>query len=154
VLNRNEENTMAEDLSLEHHRGAPKDVAEILNKPISQEMLNRDITRLAYVAKDVTGFPRERVIGMAGVLDTARYRAFLAMEMDVSVEDIQALVLGGNVRVGLEDSLYVGPGQLAANNAEQVAKIRTIIESLDLEVASPAEAREMLALKGGDRVAF
>ncbi|NMG41726.1 3-keto-5-aminohexanoate cleavage protein [Chelativorans sp. ZYF759] len=66
----------------------------------------------------------------------------------------QALVLGGNVRVGLEDSLYIGPGKLATSNAEQVAKIRTIIESLDLEVASPAEAREMLALKGGDRVAF
>jgi len=48
------------------------------------------------VAKQVSGFPRERVIGMAGVLDTARYRAFLAEELDVSVEDIQALVLGGH----------------------------------------------------------
>jgi uncharacterized protein (DUF849 family) len=66
----------------------------------------------------------------------------------------QALVMGGNVRVGLEDSLYLGPGRMAANNAEQVAKIRTIIEALDLEVATPAETREMLALKGGDRVAF
>jgi malate dehydrogenase len=51
---------------------------------------------MAYVAKEVTGFPRERVLGMAGVLDTARYRTFLSMEMDVSVEDIQALVLGGH----------------------------------------------------------
>jgi uncharacterized protein (DUF849 family) len=66
----------------------------------------------------------------------------------------QALVLGGNVRVGLEDSLYLGPGRMAANNAEQVRKIRTIIEALDLEVATPAETRTMLALKGGDRVAF
>ncbi len=51
---------------------------------------------MCYVAKQVTGFPRERVIGMAGVLDTARYRSFLAMELDVSVRDIQAMVLGGH----------------------------------------------------------
>lgn len=66
----------------------------------------------------------------------------------------QALVMGGNVRVGLEDSLFIGPGRLAVNNAEQVAKIRTILETLDMEPASPDEAREMLALKGGDRVNF
>src|SRR5688500_4459171 len=51
---------------------------------------------MSWVAKEVTGFPRERVIGMAGVLDTARYRAFLAEAMDVSVRDIQAMVLGGH----------------------------------------------------------
>ncbi|HEX5580998.1 MAG TPA: malate dehydrogenase, partial [Gemmatimonadaceae bacterium] len=51
---------------------------------------------MCYVAKEASGFPRERVIGMAGVLDTARYRSFLAMELDVSVEDIQAMVLGGH----------------------------------------------------------
>jgi malate dehydrogenase len=51
---------------------------------------------MCYVAKQVTGFPRERVIGMAGVLDTARYRSFLAIELDVSVRDIQAMVLGGH----------------------------------------------------------
>jgi uncharacterized protein (DUF849 family) len=66
----------------------------------------------------------------------------------------QAATLGGNVRVGLEDSLFIGKGQLAKSNAEQVAKIRRIIEDLSLEVASPAEARERLGLKGGDRVAF
>jgi len=66
----------------------------------------------------------------------------------------QALTMGANVRVGLEDSLYIGPGKLAASNAEQVRKIRSIIETLDMEVATPADAREMLALKGGDRVAF
>ncbi len=59
-------------------------------------MVSNPLDVMAYVAKDVTGFPRERVIGMAGVLDTARYRTFLSMEMDVSVEDIQALVLGGH----------------------------------------------------------
>jgi uncharacterized protein (DUF849 family) len=65
-----------------------------------------------------------------------------------------AAIMGGNVRVGLEDSIYVGKGQLAKSNAEQVHKIRAILENLSLEVATPAEARQMLALKGGDQVAF
>ena len=63
-------------------------------------------------------------------------------------------IYGGNVRVGLEDSLYIGKGELAKSNADQVRKIRTILESLSLEIASPTEARQMLALKGGDRVKF
>ncbi len=62
--------------------------------------------------------------------------------------------MGGNVRVGLEDSIYLGPGTLAKSNAEQVLKIRTILEALSLEVATPAEARAMLKLKGGDQVKF
>lgn len=62
--------------------------------------------------------------------------------------------MGGNVRVGLEDSIYLGPGRLAKSNAEQVQKIRTILEALSLEVATPEEARKMLKLKGGDQVAF
>ncbi|MBB3264958.1 uncharacterized protein (DUF849 family) [Azospirillum sp. OGB3] len=65
-----------------------------------------------------------------------------------------AAVMGGNVRVGLEDSLYLSKGRLARNSAEQVAKIRRILEELSLEVATPAEARAMLALKGADQVAF
>ncbi|MBU6508404.1 MAG: 3-keto-5-aminohexanoate cleavage protein [Alphaproteobacteria bacterium] len=63
-------------------------------------------------------------------------------------------IMGGNVRVGLEDSLYIGKGQLAKTNAEQVTRIRAILENLSLEIATPKEAREMLALKGGDRVNF
>jgi len=66
----------------------------------------------------------------------------------------QAAMLGGNVRVGLEDSLYIGRGKMASSNAEQVAKIRRIVEELGLEVATPAEAREILELKGGDMVKF
>ena len=62
--------------------------------------------------------------------------------------------MGGNVRVGLEDSLFISRGKLANNNAEQVAKIRGIVEKLGCEVATPDEAREMLDLKGSDRVAF
>ncbi|MBO92408.1 MAG: 3-keto-5-aminohexanoate cleavage protein [Pseudomonadota bacterium] len=65
-----------------------------------------------------------------------------------------AAMLGGNVRVGLEDSLYIGKGKLAESNKDQVAKIRRIIEDLSLEIASPKEAREMLGLKGGDLVKF
>jgi uncharacterized protein (DUF849 family) len=63
-------------------------------------------------------------------------------------------ILGGNVRVGLEDSLYIAKGKLAESNAAQVGKIRRILEDLSLEIATPAEAREMLKLKGGDRVGF
>jgi len=66
----------------------------------------------------------------------------------------QSAALGGNVRVGLEDSLWAGPGELARSNAVQVEKVRQIIEGLGLTVATPDEAREILSLKGGDQVAF
>ncbi len=62
--------------------------------------------------------------------------------------------MGGNLRVGLEDSLFISRGKLAESNAQQVAKIRRIVEDLGSEVATPDEAREILDLKGGDRVAF
>ena len=65
-----------------------------------------------------------------------------------------AAAMGGNVRVGLEDSLWDGPGTLAKSNADQVRRARSIVENLGLTIASPAEAREILELKGGDRVAF
>jgi malate dehydrogenase len=59
-------------------------------------MVSNPLDVMSHVAMETTGFPRERVLGMAGVLDTARFRSFIAMELDVSVEDIQALVLGGH----------------------------------------------------------
>jgi uncharacterized protein (DUF849 family) len=65
-----------------------------------------------------------------------------------------AAAMGGNVRVGLEDSLWIGPGKLAENNAQQVRQVRKIIEGLGLEVATPDEARQILELKGADKVAF
>lgn len=74
-------------VSSEIARVAPDAVVIVVSNPL-------DV--MAYVARETTGFPRERVIGMAGVLDTARFRAFIAMELDVSVEDIQAMVLGGH----------------------------------------------------------
>ena len=67
---------------------------------------------------------------------------------------VQSAVFGGHVRVGLEDSLWIGRGQLAKSNAEQVAKVRRILEELGLQVATPAEARDMLQLKGRDAVKF
>ncbi len=62
--------------------------------------------------------------------------------------------MGSNVRVGLEDSLWIGPGKLASSNAEQVGRIRIILEALNLDVATPDEARAILHLKGADKVAF
>ena len=66
----------------------------------------------------------------------------------------QAAALGGNVRVGLEDSLWIGPGKLAESNTQQVRLARQIIEGLGLELATPDDARSMLSLKGGDCVNF
>ncbi len=74
-------------VSEEIKRCAPDSIVIVVSNPL-------DV--MCWVAKEVTGFPRERVIGMAGVLDTARYRSFLAEAIDVSVEDIQAMVLGGH----------------------------------------------------------
>jgi 3,5-dioxohexanoate:acetyl-CoA acetone transferase len=63
-------------------------------------------------------------------------------------------IMGGNIRVGIEDSLWAGRGKLAESNADQVKMARAIIENLSLQIASPEEARGMLSLKGGDAVAF
>ncbi len=66
----------------------------------------------------------------------------------------QAAMMGGNVRVGLEDNLYIGKGKLATSNAEQVRQVRTVLEVLGHEIATPGEARAMLRLKGADRTGF
>ncbi len=66
----------------------------------------------------------------------------------------QAAAMGGHVRVGLEDSLWLAPGKLAESNASQVTKVREILEGLSLEIATPTEAREILQLKGADKVGF
>jgi malate dehydrogenase len=78
---------IVESVSKEIARVAPDSIIIMVSNPL-------DV--MAYVAMKTTGFPRERVIGMAGVLDTARYRSFISLELGVSVEDIQALVLGGH----------------------------------------------------------
>ena len=85
--------------------------------------------------------------------DHYRFSVLAAGRHQIPLATIGA-ILGGNVRVGLEDSLLIGRGKLAANNAEQVVKIRTILEELGYEIASPSEARQMLGLKGPDQVNF
>ena len=101
-------------------------------------------------AEDVMHMKRtaDRLFGDAylwSVLGAGRNQMFVAA---------MSAVMGGNVRVGLEDSLWLGRGQLAKTNAEQVAKARRLIEEVGLAVATPNEAREMLKLKGGKAVAF
>jgi malate dehydrogenase len=90
---------MSRDDLLNTNAGIVRQVSENIAR-VSPEaiiiMVSNPLDVMSYVAMKASGFPRERVIGMAGVLDTARYRAFLAMELDVSVEDIQAMVLGGH----------------------------------------------------------
>jgi len=90
----------------------------------------------------------DRLFGDAyywSVLGAGRNQMFIAA---------MSAVMGGNVRVGLEDSLWLGRGQLAKSNAEQVAKAKRMLEELGLAIASPNDAREMLKLKGGRNVAF
>src|SRR5213075_1488115 len=90
---------MSRDDLLNTNAGIVKQVAEQVKRTSPNAIMiivSNPLDVMCYVAKEVTGFPRERVIGMAGVLDTARYRAFLAEALDVSVEDIQAMVLGGH----------------------------------------------------------
>jgi uncharacterized protein (DUF849 family) len=90
----------------------------------------------------------DRLFGDAyhwSVLGAGRNQMFVAA---------MSAVMGGNVRVGLEDSLWLGRGQLAKSNAEQVTKARRILEELGLAVATPSDARDMLKLKGGRTVAF
>ena len=90
---------MSRDDLLNTNAGIVKEVSEHVKRSSPNAiiiMVSNPLDVMSYVAKQVTGFPRERVLGMAGVLDTARYRSFLAEALDVSVEDIQAMVLGGH----------------------------------------------------------
>lgn len=90
---------MSRDDLLNTNAGIVKQVAEQLKRSSPNAviiMVSNPLDVMSYVALKVSGFPRERVLGMAGVLDTARYRSFIAEELDVSVRDIQAMVLGGH----------------------------------------------------------
>ena len=90
---------MSRDDLLNTNAGIVKSVSEQIKKTSPNAIVivvSNPLDVMCYVAKEATGFPRERVIGMAGVLDTARYRSFLAEALDVSVRDIQAMVLGGH----------------------------------------------------------
>ena len=83
---------------------------------------------MCWVTKQVTGFPRERVIGMAGVLDTARYRAFLAEALDVAVEDIQAMVLGGHGDTMVPLVSYTTVSGIPVSQLLDEAKLKAIVE--------------------------
>ena len=90
---------MSRDDLLKINAGVIRSVSEEIKRVAPDSiviMVTNPLDVMAQVALETTGFPRERVIGMAGVLDTARYRSFIALELDVSIEDIQALVLGGH----------------------------------------------------------
>jgi malate dehydrogenase len=90
---------MSRDDLLNTNAGIVRQVSEQVKRSSPEAIIivvSNPLDVMCYVAKEVTGFPRERVLGMAGVLDTARYRAFLAESLDVSVRDIQAMVLGGH----------------------------------------------------------
>jgi malate dehydrogenase len=90
---------MTRDDLLNTNAGIVKSVSEQIRATSPEAIVvvvSNPLDVMCYVAKHVTGFPRERVIGMAGVLDTARYRSFIAEALDVSVRDIQAMVLGGH----------------------------------------------------------
>jgi malate dehydrogenase len=90
---------MSRDDLLNTNAGIVKQVSEQIKQSSPDAILvivSNPLDAMSYVAMRVTGFPRERVLGMAGVLDTARYRSFLAEALDISVEDIQAMVLGGH----------------------------------------------------------
>jgi len=85
--------------------------------------------------------------------DNYQFSVLAAGRMQISLATL-GVILGGNVRVGLEDSLLIGKDELATSNAQQVQKIRRIVEELGHEIASPDDAREMLSLKGASKVNF
>src|SRR6187431_903028 len=90
---------MSRDDLLNTNAGIVKQVSESIKQSSPNAiviMVSNPLDVMSWVAKEITGFPRERVLGMAGVLDTARYRSFIAEALDVSVRDIQAMVLGGH----------------------------------------------------------
>ena len=110
---------IVKQVSLEIKRHCPDAIVLVVSNPL-------DV--MCWVTKQVTGFPRERVIGMAGVLDTARYRAFLAEALDVSVEDIQAMVLGGHGDTMVPLVSYTTVSGIPVGQLLDRAKLDTIVE--------------------------
>jgi len=110
---------IVKQVSLEIKRHCPDAIVLVVSNPL-------DV--MCWVTKQVTGFPRERVIGMAGVLDTARYRAFLAEALDVSVEDVQAMVLGGHGDTMVPLVSYTTVSGIPVGQLLDRAKLDTIVE--------------------------
>ncbi|MGI8617753.1 MAG: malate dehydrogenase [Gemmatimonadaceae bacterium] len=122
---------MSRDDLLNTNAGIVKQVSEQIKKSSPNAiiiMVSNPLDVMSWVAKQVTGFPRERVLGMAGVLDTARYRAFLAEAMDVSVRDIQAMVLGGHGDTMVPLVSYTSVSGIPVRQLLAADKLKAIVE--------------------------
>ena len=122
---------MSRDDLLNTNAGIVKAVSEQVKKTSPNAIVivvSNPLDVMCYVAKEVTGFPRERVIGMAGVLDTARYRAFLADALDVSVRDIQAMVLGGHGDTMVPLISYTSVSGIPVTQLMDRAKLDAIVD--------------------------
>src|SRR6478752_5647764 len=122
---------MSRDDLLNTNAGIVKSVSEEIKKTSPNAILiivSNPLDVMCYVAKEVSGFPRERVLGMAGVLDTARYRAFLAEALDVSVRDIQAMVLGGHGDTMVPLISYTSVSGIPVTQLMDKAKLDAIVD--------------------------
>jgi malate dehydrogenase len=122
---------MSRDDLLNTNAGIVKSVSEQIAKSSPKAILiivSNPLDVMCYVAMKASGFPRERVIGMAGVLDTARYRAFLASELDVSVRDIQAMVLGGHGDTMVPLISYTSVSGIPITQLMDKAKLDAIVD--------------------------
>jgi len=122
---------MSRDDLLNTNAGIVKQVSEQIRSSSPESILivvSNPLDVMSYVAMKVTGFPRERVLGMAGVLDTARYRAFLAEALDVSVRDIQAMVLGGHGDTMVPLISYTSVSGIPITQLMPQAKLNAIVD--------------------------
>jgi malate dehydrogenase len=122
---------MSRDDLLNTNAGIVKQVAEQVKATSPDAIIivvSNPLDVMCYVAKQVTGFPRERVLGMAGVLDTARYRGFLAEALDVSVRDIQAMVLGGHGDTMVPLISYTSVSGIPVTQLIDKAKLDAIVD--------------------------
>jgi malate dehydrogenase len=122
---------MSRDDLLNTNAGIVKQVSESIRDSSPNAiiiMVSNPLDVMSYVAKQVTGFPRERVLGMAGVLDTARYRAFLAEALDVSVRDIQAMVLGGHGDTMVPLISYTSVSGIPVTQLMSAEKLQAIVD--------------------------
>ncbi|HYN81125.1 MAG TPA: malate dehydrogenase [Gemmatimonadaceae bacterium] len=122
---------MSRDDLLNTNAGIVKQVSENVRETSPEAiivMVSNPLDVMSYVAKQVTGFPRERVLGMAGVLDTARYRAFLAEALDVSVRDIQAMVLGGHGDTMVPLISYTSVSGIPVSHLMSADRLQSIVD--------------------------
>jgi malate dehydrogenase len=122
---------MSRDDLLNTNAGIVKQVSENIRDTSPDAiiiMVSNPLDVMSYVAKEVTGFPRERVIGMAGVLDTARYRSFIAEALDVSVRDIQAMVLGGHGDTMVPLISYTSVSGIPVTQLMSAEKLQAIVD--------------------------